>query len=77
MVAITKIIAGEKSAYGLFHITRTPFGKLHEKGLRANALAGVLRSPTHRAPAETYVVGAEGSTQQVRAHSRNRLRTRA
>lgn len=39
MVAITKIIAGEKSPYGLFHITRTPLVKLHEKGLRANALA--------------------------------------
>ncbi|MFM0378476.1 hypothetical protein PQQ72_15825 [Paraburkholderia strydomiana] len=39
MVAITKVIAGEESPYGLFHVTRTPLAKLREKGLRANALA--------------------------------------
>lgn len=77
MVAITKIIAGEKSPYGLFHITRTPLVKLARKGAAGKCARGVLRSPTHRAPAETYVVGAGGSAQQVRAHSRTRLRTRA
>ncbi|WP_027803558.1 hypothetical protein [Paraburkholderia dilworthii] len=39
MVAITRVVAGDGSPSGLFHVTHTPLEVLRKKGLRANALA--------------------------------------